>query len=144
MFFFSWIESLEATPKTIMRVMGVKGLTLYHLKSHLQVQWKCLVFALMEFISTWAGSSNLLFLFLFWSSSQQTRNSDLGSNRIRISMIKQLRMERKVTVLLRAPIWLLSLFLYLVLSYMLLHHIDYFNWHQFITSYTFLLQQLQH
>ncbi|CAI0440500.1 unnamed protein product [Linum tenue] len=26
----------EATPKTIMRVMGVKGLTLYHLKSHLQ------------------------------------------------------------------------------------------------------------
>lgn len=27
----------EATPKTIMRVMGVKGLTLYHLKSHLQV-----------------------------------------------------------------------------------------------------------
>ncbi|KAK8455633.1 hypothetical protein SEVIR_4G154300v4 [Setaria viridis] len=27
---------VEATPKTIMRVMGVKGLTLYHLKSHLQ------------------------------------------------------------------------------------------------------------
>ncbi|RVX03580.1 Myb family transcription factor APL [Vitis vinifera] len=27
----------EATPKTIMRVMGVKGLTLYHLKSHLQL-----------------------------------------------------------------------------------------------------------
>ncbi|KAH0457644.1 hypothetical protein IEQ34_012959 [Dendrobium chrysotoxum] len=26
----------KATPKTIMRTMGVKGLTLFHLKSHLQ------------------------------------------------------------------------------------------------------------
>ena len=39
--YYSYFRSLlnfsEATPKTIMRVMGVKGLTLYHLKSHLQV-----------------------------------------------------------------------------------------------------------
>lgn len=27
----------EATPKAIMRTMNVKGLTLFHLKSHLQV-----------------------------------------------------------------------------------------------------------
>ncbi|XP_024371021.1 uncharacterized protein [Physcomitrium patens] len=29
-------QAQEATPKSVMRVMGVKGLTLYHLKSHLQ------------------------------------------------------------------------------------------------------------
>lgn len=31
------INPAEATPKAIMRTMGVKGLTLFHLKSHLQV-----------------------------------------------------------------------------------------------------------
>jgi hypothetical protein len=30
------IGCAEATPKSVMRVMGIKGLTLYHLKSHLQ------------------------------------------------------------------------------------------------------------
>ena len=28
----------EATPKTVMRLLGIPGLTLYHLKSHLQVK----------------------------------------------------------------------------------------------------------
>ncbi|KAL9320692.1 hypothetical protein ACSQ67_012531 [Phaseolus vulgaris] len=31
-----WMLSAEATPKAIMRTMNVKGLTLFHLKSHLQ------------------------------------------------------------------------------------------------------------
>ena len=31
------IKLAEATPKALLRTMGVKGLTLFHLKSHLQV-----------------------------------------------------------------------------------------------------------
>lgn len=36
LFFTLWHLVAEATPKSLMRVMGIPGLTLYHLKSHLQ------------------------------------------------------------------------------------------------------------
>lgn len=50
----------EATPKTIMRTMGVKGLTLFHLKSHLQVY--ALTFNYKLFAS--ASYHNDIFTFL--------------------------------------------------------------------------------
>lgn len=37
------VPNAEATPKAIMRTMGVKGLTLFHLKSHLQVKLHVIV-----------------------------------------------------------------------------------------------------
>lgn len=44
----SSVGSAEATPKSVMRVMGVKGLTLYHLKSHLQVKFNIYNYILIQ------------------------------------------------------------------------------------------------
>ncbi|KAI7986056.1 hypothetical protein LOK49_LG14G00954 [Camellia lanceoleosa] len=44
-------EDKEATPKTIMRTMGVKGLALYHLKSHLQYRFSKFFLMICKFFS---------------------------------------------------------------------------------------------
>jgi len=51
----------EATPKTIMRTMGVKGLTLYHLKSHLQVLMLLPSISNYASLATYNKQSSLLF-----------------------------------------------------------------------------------
>ena len=89
---------VEATPKTIMRVMGVKGLTLYHLKSHLQVRPAVCVLLhpliRVRSNSCWHDAlshtcmlANLFGLFM-------CRNSGWESSRTRTSTIMQLRMVR--------------------------------------------------
>lgn len=41
----------EATPKSLMRIMAIHGLTLYHLKSHLQARFHCFCFHLICLVS---------------------------------------------------------------------------------------------
>lgn len=52
----------EATPKTIMRLMGIPGLTLYHLKSHLQVLTHFVILSASPFFDLFViiASTNLL------------------------------------------------------------------------------------
>lgn len=133
---FLFFGFAEATPKTIMRVMGVKGLTLYHLKSHLQV-WLIqnylyfihafdFDFALcfrstfmtlpMSLVLAWCLSFFLffplsLFIYLFFHLLSAFRNLGLASSPTRISMITRLRMVWEVTLLSRVPQFFLFFFL---------------------------------
>jgi hypothetical protein len=59
------IGCAEATPKSVMRVMGIKGLTLYHLKSHLQVRDSSSQFFSSFFLGGFVGSSVNFALFFF-------------------------------------------------------------------------------
>lgn len=133
---FLFFGFAEATPKTIMRVMGVKGLTLYHLKSHLQV-WLIqnylyfihafdFDFALcfrstfmtlpMSLVLAWCLSFFLFFLYLyfifyFFHLLSAFRNLGLASSPTRNSMITRLRMVWEVTLLSRVPQFFLFFFL---------------------------------
>ncbi|OVA01610.1 SANT/Myb domain [Macleaya cordata] len=96
----------KATPKTIMRTMGVKGLTLYHLKSHLQ-KYRLGKQAGKEFsdnskavkisltiIPGYSISlpSNLVHFFDSWNSSNQVTEA------LRVNMEVQRRLHEQLEV----------------------------------------------
>ncbi|KAF5464998.1 hypothetical protein F2P56_015033 [Juglans regia] len=80
----------KATPKTIMRTMGVKGLTLYHLKSHLQ-KYRLGKQSCKESIESSKDASCI-------AESQDTSASSSPSSRI---MVQDLNDSYQVTEALR-------------------------------------------
>lgn len=80
----------KATPKTIMRTMGVKGLTLYHLKSHLQ-KYRLGKQSCKEFTENSKDASCL-------AESQDTGSSTSASSRM---MAQDLKDGLQVTEALR-------------------------------------------
>lgn len=85
----------EATPKSLMRVMGIPGLTLYHLKSHLQASFTFRWIQLIHLCCSWSYGKKKenIFFWVYTHLLSCCRNTDWG----RANMWKPALIISKVT-----------------------------------------------